>query len=174
MDGAASIYGGLAIVIGAASAAYSNVLFKMRNGGYAPAMVAAWQMVYGAAPLAALGLWLEGNPFRFAWNQSAVACLLYLALVGSSLAFLLYYWLMGRIALNKVQSIALVTPPLALVVGWLAAGDRITVGTVASAALILLGLGLIFYQPPTRKSDTHIPPLPKSPTPGPVPVADAG
>jgi drug/metabolite transporter (DMT)-like permease len=163
VDGPASLYGGLAIVVGAASAAFSNVLFKLRKGGYAPAMVAAWQMFYGAFPLIALGLWREGNPLHFAWNGSAVACLFYLALVGSSLAFLMYYWLMGRIALNKLQSIALVTPPLALVVGWFVAGERFASGTLAGSSLILVGLGLIFYKPsPKSESKAALPVLEKT------------
>ena len=84
----------------------------------------------------------------------SVGCLLYLALVGSSLAFLLFYWLMARIALNKLQTISLVIPPLALVFGWTAAGERFPLGTLAGAALVLLGLGLIFRQPPSA-ADHH-------------------
>lgn len=148
-EGAAPFEGGLALIFGAASVAYSNVLIKARRGKFAPAPMAAWQMVFGTIPLLALGLWRDGNPAHLAWTRTAVGCLLYLAVVGSSVAFLLFYWLMARIALNKLQTIALVIPPLALVFGWTAAGERIPLGTLAGAALVLLGLGLIFQRPPS-------------------------
>lgn len=148
LGGKVSLLGGLAIILGAASAAYSNVLVKKRGHAFAPALVAAWQMLFGAIPLLAVGLWREGNPAKFAWNRVSLGCLMYLALVGSSLAFLLYYWLMRRIALNKLQAISLIIPPLALVFGWRAAGEPIPLSTWSGAVLVLVGLGMIFRRQP--------------------------
>ncbi len=147
-EGKISLLGGLAVVLGAACAAYSNVLVKKRGHAFAPALVAAWQMFFGAIPLLVVGLWREGNPTKFAWNPVSLGCLMYLALVGSSVAFLLYYWLMRRIALNKLQAISLIIPPLALVFGWTAAGEPIPLSTWIGAVLVLLGLGMIFRRPP--------------------------
>jgi hypothetical protein len=36
---------------------------------------------------------LEGNPLKFHWTLMSVVAMFYLAIVGSVLAFLLYYWL---------------------------------------------------------------------------------
>src|SRR4030088_3045048 len=45
-NGLMAFWGGLGIILGAASAAFSNVLLKSRNVQLAPAMIAAWQMIF--------------------------------------------------------------------------------------------------------------------------------
>src|SRR5246127_5271458 len=91
-NGPLAFWGGLAVVVGAASAAFANVLVKARSMQLAPAMLAAWQMVFGTVPLLLLGFAVDGNPTRFHWTPSSVFCLLYLAVIGSALTFLLLYW----------------------------------------------------------------------------------
>src|ERR1043166_1089524 len=58
------LLGALLALVGAASAAFSNVLLKSRNVQLAPAMIAAWQMIFGATPLLLIGVVVEGNPLR--------------------------------------------------------------------------------------------------------------
>src|SRR4051812_38996930 len=65
--GLLAFWGGVAIVFGAAGAAFSNVLLKARAIRLAPAMIAAWQMIFGLVPLIVVGFVLEGNPLRFHW-----------------------------------------------------------------------------------------------------------
>ena len=88
-NGPLAFWGGVAVVVGAASAAFANVLVKARSMQLAPAMLAAWQMIFGIAPLLVLGLVVDGNPARFHWTAMSVFCLLYLAVIGSALTFLL-------------------------------------------------------------------------------------
>jgi drug/metabolite transporter (DMT)-like permease len=54
---------------------------------------AAGQMFFGMIPLLFIGIPLEGNPLKFHWTLMSVVAMFYLAIVGSVLAFLLYYWL---------------------------------------------------------------------------------
>src|SRR5436853_193120 len=91
-NGLMAFWGGLGIIFGAAGAAFSNVLLKARAIQLAPAMIAAWQMIFGTAPLLLTGFMVEGNPLKFHWSAVAIACLLYLAIIGSALTFLLLYW----------------------------------------------------------------------------------
>ena len=84
-NGPLAFWGGVGVVIGAASAAYANVSVKARSIQLAPAMLAAWQMIFGTAPLLLLGFAVDGNPARFHWTPSSVFCLLYLAVFGSAL-----------------------------------------------------------------------------------------
>src|SRR5437660_6610163 len=85
--GLLAFWGGVGIVFGGASAAYSNVLIKARRSQLAPAMLAAWQMIFGTVPLLVLGAFVDGNPARFHWTSMSIFCLLYLAIIGSSLSF---------------------------------------------------------------------------------------
>ncbi|MGI8819483.1 MAG: DMT family transporter [Chthoniobacterales bacterium] len=136
--------GGLGIVLGGAGAAFSNVLLKRRALPLAPAMIAAWQMIFGAVPLFFAGLALEGSPLRFHWTGMAWFCLLYLAVIGSALTFLLLYWLLPRIPVNNLQTISLITPPGAIVIGWLFGGERFSPWSLLGGALVLAGVWLIF------------------------------
>src|ERR1700738_2346423 len=95
-NGPLAFWGGLGIVAGAAGAAFSNVLMKRRAIQLAPAMIAAWQMIFGTVPMLAVGFLVEGNPLRFRWSGMSIFCLLYLAVLGSALTFLLLYWLLPR------------------------------------------------------------------------------
>src|SRR2546430_15159805 len=102
--GSLAFWGGVAVVVGAASAAFANVLVKARAMQIAPAMLAAWPMIFGIAPLLLLGLVVDGNPARFHWTSTSVFCLLYLAVIGSALTFLLLYWLLPRLTVAQLQS----------------------------------------------------------------------
>src|SRR5436190_770937 len=73
-SGLMAFWGGLGIVFGAACAAFSNVLLKARVIQLAPAMIAAWQMIFGAAPLLVTGFLVEGNPARFHWSALSIFC----------------------------------------------------------------------------------------------------
>src|SRR6478735_1401131 len=142
--GLLAFWGGVAIVFGAAGAAYSNVLLKARAIRLAPAMIAAWQMIFGLIPLLVAGWLLEGNPIHFHWTPRAVFCLFYLAIPGSALAFLLLYWLLPRMSVTNLQTISFITPPGAVLFGWLRGGERFSLWALTGGALVLAGVWLIF------------------------------
>ncbi len=143
-NGWLAFLGGLGITIGAASAAYSNVLLKAKKIQLAPSMLAAWQMVFGTVPLLLVGLVLDGNPLYFHWTMSAILSLLYLAVIGSSFTFLLLYWLMPRMSVTNLQAISLITPPGAIALGWAFGGERLSAWSLIGAVFVLLGVWLIF------------------------------
>lgn len=143
-NGWLAFLGGLGIAIGAASAAYSNVLLKAKRIQLAPSMLAAWQMIFGTVPLLFVGFVVDGNPFRFHWTTSAVLSLLYLAVIGSSFTFLLLYWLMPRMSVTNLQTISLITPPGAIALGWAFGGERLSAWSLLGAGFVLLGVWLIF------------------------------
>jgi drug/metabolite transporter (DMT)-like permease len=147
-NGPLAFWGGVGVVIGAASAAFANVLVKARSIQLAPAMLAAWQMMFGIAPLLVLGFAVDGNPAHFHWTAMALFCLLYLAIIGSALTFLLLYWLLPRLTVAQLQSISLITPPGAVMLGWLLGGETFPASSLLGAALVLTGVWLIF-----RKSE---------------------
>src|SRR5437667_12266480 len=155
VNGPLAFWGGLGVVFGAASAAYSNVLVKARSIQLAPAMLAAWQMIFGIAPLLVLGFTIDGNPARFHWTAMSVFCLLYVAVIGSALTFLLLYWLLPRLTVAQLQSISLITPPGAVMLGWVLVGESFPISSLLGAALVLAGVWMIF-----RKANEQEPVIP--------------
>ncbi len=147
-NGFIAFWGGLGIILGAVSAAFSNVLLKARAIRLAPAMIAGWQMIFGAAPLLLIGFLVEGNPLKFHWTVLSMLCLLYLAVIGSALTFLLLYWLLPRMTVARLQAISLITPPGAVALGWAVGGETFSLWSLLGACLVLAGVWMIF-----RKGD---------------------
>jgi drug/metabolite transporter (DMT)-like permease len=132
-----------ALVVGSACAAYANVLVKARGSALDPAILAGGQMFFGLIPLLLVGIPLEGNPLHFHWTRMAVVALFYLAIVGSVVAFLLYYWLVQHMDVTKTMLVALVTPVIAVTLGVLVLREELNWRTFAGGVLIIAGIGLI-------------------------------
>jgi drug/metabolite transporter (DMT)-like permease len=62
--------------------------------------------------------------------------------MGSVVSFLLYLWLLGRWTANRASLITLLTPLVALVVGFLWLGERLSALQTVGALLVLAGVAL--------------------------------
>jgi len=115
--GSMALLGSVALVLSALCGSYSNVLVKAYGGKIDPQVFAACQMIFGFVPLLAIGLSTEDNPLHFHWTIMAIVSLLYLTVVGSVVAFALYYWLVRNMDVTNTMLIALVTPVIAVILG---------------------------------------------------------
>lgn len=66
--------------------------------------------------------------------------LLYLALCGSLLGFVAYYYILNHFTVETVSLIPLITPVLAMVLGMLVADEQITAAMIVGACLIIVAL----------------------------------
>lgn len=146
IDGAPAIQGCFALLVSSICVAYINVFVKLHCQKIDSTTLAAGQMSFGTVPLLMAGLIFEGNPARHDWSPMAVASLGYLALVGSALAFMLYYWMIMKIEVTRALLISLVIPVIALLFGWIVLGERITWTIAAGSLAILSGISLIIVQ----------------------------
>jgi drug/metabolite transporter (DMT)-like permease len=153
IEGMAALQGSVALLLSSVCAAYANVFIKARCQHIDSSVIAAGQMVWGVFPLLALGAVLEGDPFDHRWSMRSALALAYLALIGSVLAFLLYFWLVTKIEVTKTMLISLVTPVTALLIGWLALDERLSWRVVAGSAAILAGIWLIVFQRRSKVED---------------------
>jgi drug/metabolite transporter (DMT)-like permease len=142
LDTPSALWGSAAIVIGAFAVAYSNVLVKARCGHIDPAVLASCQMIFGLVPLLTIGLVLEGNPLKIRWTMLSLASLFYLAVVGSAVAFMLFYWLVRHMEVTRTMLIPLVTPVMAVVLGMVVLKEEITWRIALGAAAIMSGIAL--------------------------------
>ncbi len=154
VSGRQALAGCVALILSAMFAAYSNVLVKAHGKKLDPAVLAAGQMFFGLLLLLAVGLLLEGNPLRFHWTPIAIISMLYLAVVGSVIAFMLYYWLVLKIDVTKSMLIALVTPVVAVLLGMIVLDEQIGWRTLFGGAMIILGIGLIVVRKARKQDET--------------------
>lgn len=139
-----------AIVVGAYCAAQASILVKAKAGGIHPAALVFCQMLCGLPAIVIYSLLREGDPFTFNWTWRALGCIAFLAVFGTVAAFWLYYWLLSRVESTKAMMISLVTPLLAVVIGWLTLGESLPPQTFFGGALIVASVGLIVFR--RRKS----------------------
>jgi drug/metabolite transporter (DMT)-like permease len=154
ISGRQALAGCVAMVLSAFFAAYSNVLVKTHGKNLNPAVIAAYQMLFGLVPLLLYGVAFEGNPLRFRWTPLAVLCLLYLAVVGSVIAFLAYYWLIQNMDVTKTMLISLVTPVVAVILGMLVLDEQLSWRTLVGGAMIIAGIGFIVVRKPRSRAAT--------------------
>ena len=152
--GSMALLGSVALVLSAVFGSYSNVLVKAYGGKIDPQILAASQMVFGFVPLLAAGFATEGNPLQFNWTPMAIISLAYLVVVGTVIAFALYYWLVRNMDVTNTMLIALVTPVVAVILGMMVLDEQLNWRMVAGSACIILGLALIVLRKQRKTATT--------------------
>ena len=142
IGGPIALWASVGIIIAALASAHAGVLVKAGGTHIEPSVLAGVQMVGGCVPLLIAGVALEGSPLHFHWTPLALACLTYLTIVGSVIAFLMYYWLIRHTAVSAVLMIPLLTPLVAVLFGVLFAGEVIGWHTALGGAAIIGGVAL--------------------------------
>ncbi|HEY8560776.1 MAG TPA: EamA family transporter [Pyrinomonadaceae bacterium] len=151
LNGRMAFLGSLAVVVGAFGAAYASVLTKAKGGGVNPASLVFGQMLVGQIPLWLVGLLTEGSPLGFPWTRQALVCVVFLAVVGSIVAFWLYYWLLTKIDVSRAMMISFVTPLVAVLIGSFF-GEELNYQTLWGGVLILLSVLLIVIRPILKRT----------------------
>lgn len=138
-EAALDAVGVAAALAGAASMATGVILTKRwvgRLGRPAPLFVfTAWQLVAGGAVLAVLALAIEGLPPRLT-AENGVG-FLYLGVVGTALAYALWFRGIERLPASATSFLGLVSPLVASVLGFVVLGQAYTTSQGAGVALVL-------------------------------------
>jgi drug/metabolite transporter (DMT)-like permease len=110
-----------------------------------PLVSVGWQMLLGGTVVALAGV-VAGEPWRIdvsGFSTESILAWLYLALIGSALAFTAYTWLLRNAPLSRVATYAYVNPVVAIVLGWLVLDEAVTGITIAGAAVIVLAVAVV-------------------------------
>jgi len=97
-----------------------------------------WGMVYGVVVMALVAL-LRGERFAIEWSATYLGGLLYLSVLGSVLAFGVYFTLLGRIGAARAGYSTVMYPVVALVASTFAENYRWSVLAVLGLAAVLAG-----------------------------------
>lgn len=120
----------------------SSVWLKRLNEG-----ADAFNQTAGALLFSLPGLllcwWLMDAELPALVSGKSLAAIAYLATLGSLLGFTLFYFVLTQLSPSAVSLITLITPLLALLLGALAAGERLSGSLLLGAALVVGAL--LFY-----------------------------
>jgi drug/metabolite transporter (DMT)-like permease len=144
--------GAAVMLLSPLSAAIANMTMKRRSHGMNPLAFLLFPMAYGSFCLFAVGLPLEARRLAFP-GPVGIAALLYLAIMGSIVAFSCYVWLLSRVELSKLSLLPYATPITALLLGKLILDEKLGSRVLGGSALVLLGIFLA-----TRPAPPRIPP----------------
>jgi probable blue pigment (indigoidine) exporter len=124
----------LAGLAGTTSMALGLVLTK-RWGRPAASLLTStgWQLTAGGLLLVPVTLLVEGRPP--ALTATNLAGYAYLSLVGTALAYTVWFWGLERLPAAKISLLGLLSPVVATVVGWAALGQRLTPAQLAGMTL---------------------------------------
>ncbi|MFP7761406.1 EamA family transporter [Marisediminicola sp. LYQ85] len=119
------LIGVAAAVAGAISMAVGVVLAKKWSDRHPPIATTAWQLIAGGVLLAALTAVFEPLPTS-APSPTNIAGYLYLTLVGTALAYLLWFRGIAMLPTRMPAFLGLLSPIVALLIGGLAARETLT------------------------------------------------
>jgi drug/metabolite transporter (DMT)-like permease len=144
------VAGGALVFASAIVAAYANILNKKSFAGVSPVFNVWGQTLVGSAfLLLAAAVFETGVPAR--WTPSAIASLLYLAVFGTALTFAGLFWLIPRVPVAVIGTIPLVDTFIAVLLGGVFLGERLSPRVFAGGALILVGV--VLSASPKRSSE---------------------
>lgn len=110
------IVGILYILIAATGVAISNVLLKKLANKADILYTVGFQLLIGAIPLGLLTVNLPDN-YQIPLNLSYLSVLLALAVLGTALPYILWFWLMDKAPLYKLNVFSFLTPIFGLILG---------------------------------------------------------
>jgi drug/metabolite transporter (DMT)-like permease len=143
--GTGMMTGAIAVLIGAFSWSAGIVYSRKSQLSGSPLLLSALSLLSGAVMLLATGTiageW-QGFSFADVTLRSWLA-LAYLILFGSVIAFTAYNWLLEHYSPTVVATHTYVNPVVAVLLGWMLAGERITLAFGVAAAMIVGAVVLV-------------------------------
>ncbi len=134
--------GSILTLIGSFASAHGLILHKKNNANANIYVAATVQMTAGGLLLVPAALIFE-RWSDFAVTTASVGSILYLAVFGTVIAFLGYYWLLTHTRAVIVSMIAFVTPLVAILIGELLAHETLSVFIYIGTTMILGGMLLV-------------------------------
>ncbi len=132
------------------SAAHGLIIHKKFHAGANIVVTASIQMLLGGLLVLVSAIIFE-DWADFHVTTSSIGSILYLALMGTIVAFLSYYWLLARMSALSASLIAFITPLVALFIGVVFFDETVSASIVIGTTLILSGVGLSIER--KRKAD---------------------
>jgi drug/metabolite transporter (DMT)-like permease len=120
---------------------------------FSAVMIKYWRAPIAPLALATGALWLALPCYTIVWllfdtsiqpihTTQAIVAIIYLALFGSVIGFVTYYYLIQKISANSVAMVSLITPVFAMIIGHIANHELWKPAELSGAICVLVGLGI--------------------------------
>src|SRR5437588_426427 len=133
---------GVAVLLGSLSWSVGSVVSRRAQVSIGPFAATGWEMTLAGAVnfLITLGL---GDLRQAQWTWRGGAAIAYLVTFGSLVGFTAYIWLLDNVPTPKVATYAYVNPVIAVLLGWMLAGERVDRYIGIGAVVIVAAVALV-------------------------------
>jgi probable blue pigment (indigoidine) exporter len=122
--------------------AWSIVYAKNRLQEVDSVVATGLQLLFGSVVLF-WGTWALEAHRHAHWSRTSLLALAFLTLVGSCVAFVIYYWLLKRMQPYQLSTISLVVPLVAVLAGALIGREPIPLVMLIAMAVVLGSVGSV-------------------------------
>jgi drug/metabolite transporter (DMT)-like permease len=137
-----AMWGMLAVVTAPIFSTFGTILGKKARKHYDPIALVTFPMLYASIVFYILSIIFEQES-SVLFDFYAVFSLFYLSILGTAVAFAIYFWMLKSNSAVMMSMITFVTPPLALVWGWILLDEPVTYLLVVGLVSILAGIFLV-------------------------------
>jgi drug/metabolite transporter (DMT)-like permease len=129
----------LAVIGGTLSYAFAAAWARARLSGLAPQVAAAGMLTGASAIMLPLALWVDGVP-QMPQNPVTFGAIGYFAIMGTAVAYLLYYRVLAVAGSGNAMLVTLLIPPVAIGLGWLVLDERLAAEAFVGFGMLAVGL----------------------------------
>lgn len=140
------------LMVGGFCWACGSIVSRQLRQPRSPALAAGMQMLMGGVVLLAVGF-ISGESGRIdpaGFTPRGALALAYLILMGSVVSFTAYTWLMSVTTPARVATYAYVNPLVAVLLGWVLAGEPLTYRTFLATIVIVAAVVIIIRRKGSR------------------------
>ncbi|KAA3616850.1 MAG: hypothetical protein D8M58_17770 [Calditrichaeota bacterium] len=137
-----AIWGMVAFLIGPIFSSLGTILAKKASNTINPITLNTLPMLYTSISFLIISYFYESD-LQPVFDAYAIFSILYLALFGTAIAFVLYFWMLKNTSPVLMSMITYVTPPLALIWGWVIFDETISPILILGLLIIFFGIGIL-------------------------------
>ena len=130
------------VLLGSLSWSVGSIISRRSQLGVGPFAATGWEMTLAGSVNLLLAVSI-GDLHQVQWSARGLVAVAYLIVFGSWIGFTAYIWLLEHVPTPKVATYAYVNPIVALLIGWLLAGERIDRYILIGAAVIVAAVALV-------------------------------
>jgi drug/metabolite transporter (DMT)-like permease len=128
-----------AVLLSAIIQGSTSVVLKKWGGYLNPFSINALPLLIAGITLIALSFGFE-NTSTWEFSSKAIISITYLAIVGTIVAFTVYYWLLKQINAVILALSSFITPIIALILGWIVLNEQLSQEVLVGSLFVLLGI----------------------------------
>jgi drug/metabolite transporter (DMT)-like permease len=145
-DARPSLLGDLIVLAGVLSVAVGYVSGAQLSKTLGPAAVTFWANLAASLLILPWALWWLAGIDLAAVSMGTWTGIVYLAAFAQVINFVLWYWAMEKGGIARIAAFQFVQPVITLILAVIFLGEVMTLPLIASAALILAGVGLCQFK----------------------------